>query len=86
MGLAAVKMISSPRLALRKLATLPRFAISLLAAFDENARELREMLYQFERDFVMDSSRFEAVFDERPTALDEGVRQTLNWYRNRPPS
>jgi len=68
-----------------KLATLPRFAISLLAAFDENARELREMLYQFERDFVMDSSRFETAFGERPTALDEGIRQTLNWYRNRPP-
>ena len=67
-----------------KLASVPRFAISLLAAFDENVSELREMLYQFERDFVMDSSRFESAFDERPTALDDGIRQTLDWYRNRP--
>ena len=66
-----------------KLTTAPRFAIALLGRFDENMRELREMLYQFERDFVMDSSRFESAFGARPTPLDESIPQTLDWYRSR---
>ena len=65
-----------------KLSTAPRFAIALLGQFDENVRELREMLYQFEHDFVMDSHRFESVFGTRPTPIDHGMRQTLDWYRN----
>jgi nucleoside-diphosphate-sugar epimerase len=66
-----------------KLNAAPRFAIALLGRFDDNVRELREMLYQFERDFVMDSSRFESVFGVRPTPLDESIRRTLDWYRSR---
>ncbi len=66
-----------------KLSTAPRFAIALLGRFDENVRELREMLYQFERDFVMDSSRFESSFGMRATPLDEAIRQTLAWYSSR---
>jgi nucleoside-diphosphate-sugar epimerase len=66
-----------------KLSTAPRVAIALLGQFDENVRELREMLYQFERDFVMDSSRFESTFGAQPAPLDESIRQTLDWYRSR---
>ena len=66
-----------------KLRTAPRFAIALLGRFDENVRGLREMLYQFERDFVMDSSRFESIFGMQATPPDEAIRQTLEWYRRR---
>ena len=66
-----------------KLSTIPRFAIALLGRFDENVRELQEMLYQFERDFVMDSSRFESTFGSQPTPLAQSIRQTLDWYRSR---
>jgi nucleoside-diphosphate-sugar epimerase len=67
-----------------KLSAAPRFIIALAGRFDENLRELREMLYQFERDFVMDSGRFESTFGIRPTPLDESIRQTIGWYRSRP--
>jgi nucleoside-diphosphate-sugar epimerase len=67
-----------------KLGTAPRFILALLGRFDENVRELREMLYQFERDFVMDSIRFESTFGTPPTPLDESIRQTIEWYRRRP--
>jgi nucleoside-diphosphate-sugar epimerase len=66
-----------------KLSIAPRFAIALLGRFDENVRELREMLYQFERDFVMDSSRFESTFGTQPTPLAQAIGQTLDWYRRR---
>jgi nucleoside-diphosphate-sugar epimerase len=68
-----------------KLGTAPRFILALLGRFDENLRELREMLYQFERDFVMDSARFESTFGMRPTPLEESIGQTIEWYRGRPP-
>ena len=66
-----------------RLSTAPRFAMVLLGRFDENVRELREMFYQFERDFVMDSSRFESIFGMQATPPDEAIRQTLEWYSSR---
>jgi nucleoside-diphosphate-sugar epimerase len=59
----------------------PRLAVALAGLFDANARDLKEMLYQFERDFVMDSSRFEKAFGMQATPLDEAIRTTLDWYR-----
>ena len=64
-----------------KMRKAPRLAIALAGLFDANAKELKEMLYQFEKDFVMDSSRFEKVFGGRATPLDEAIRATLDWYR-----
>ena len=66
-----------------KLSTAPRFAVALLGRFDENVRELLEMLYQFERDFVMDSHRFSSTFGVQATPPDEAIRQTLEWYSSR---
>ena len=66
-----------------RLRTVPAVVIALLGRFDENIKELREMLYQFESDFVMDSGRFEAAFGVPPTPVDEAIRQTLDWYQNR---
>jgi nucleoside-diphosphate-sugar epimerase len=65
-----------------KLNAAPRFLTSLLGMFDENMREVREMLYQFEQDFVMDSRRFETTFDMQPTPIDAAINQTLEWFRN----
>jgi len=64
-----------------KLTRAPRPAIAVAGLFDANARELKEMLYQFERDFVMDSSRFQDAFDLQATPLDAAIRTTLDWYR-----
>jgi nucleoside-diphosphate-sugar epimerase len=64
-----------------KMSRAPRLAIAVAGLFDPNARELKEMLYQFETDFVMDSSRFEKAFGVQATSLDEAIRATLDWYR-----
>jgi len=66
-----------------KLSVAPRFAITLLGLFDDNLREVREMLYQFERDFVMDSSRIESAFGLQATPPHVAIQQTLAWYRGR---
>ena len=66
-----------------RLRTVPRMVLRLLGRFDQNLRELNEMLYQFERDFIMDSSRFESAFGIAATPLEESIRQTLRWYKER---
>lgn len=45
--------------------------------FNTFAREMREMSYQFERPFILDSSQTEAVFGLRATGLDEALAETL---------
>lgn len=66
-----------------RLQAAPRAVIRVGGWFDPNLRELGEMLYQFERDFVMDSSRFERAFGMAPTPQEESIRQTLDWFRGR---
>ena len=57
----------------------------LLAAglFSPLVRELREVRYQFERPFVMDSTAATETFDITPTPLDESLAATVAWYRDR---
>jgi len=65
-----------------RLQVAPRLVISLGGWFDPQMRELGEMLYQFERDFVMDSSRFQQAFGMAPTPLEAAVGRTLDWFRS----
>jgi nucleoside-diphosphate-sugar epimerase len=58
-----------------------RGLLSVLGLFDRQAKELPELLYQFERDFVMDSSRFEQAFSVRATPLEDSIQATLDWFR-----
>ena len=67
---------------------VPRIALSLLAVFIPMLREMLEMDYQWEEDFIVDDGRFRATFGLEPTPLDEAARQTAAWaietYRRRP--
>jgi nucleoside-diphosphate-sugar epimerase len=47
-------------------------------------RELNETLYQFERPFVSDASKFQAAFGPfEPTPHRTAVRRTVYWFRHR---
>ncbi len=45
-------------------------------------RGLAEMSYEFEEPFVLDTSKFEAVFGSGGTPLDVAVKQTVAWYQS----
>ncbi|USB31863.1 NAD-dependent epimerase/dehydratase family protein [Paenibacillus sp. YPG26] len=47
------------------------------------ARESIEMLYQFENDFIVDSSKFSLKFGINATPMEESIARTLDWYRSR---
>ncbi len=59
----------------------PRWMLSLAGVFDPVVRELPEILYQTERPFVVDHSKFERAFGAHPTPHREAIRATLDWYR-----
>lgn len=58
-------------------------ALSLKVAglFIPAAREVPEMLYEFEEDFVVDHSAYSAVFGDHSTPLDASLAITIEWWR-----
>lgn len=60
-----------------------RAALFLYGLFNPVVREIPEVLYQKEEPYVVDGARFALTFGLAPTPLEEGVRRTLAWYRER---
>jgi len=62
---------------------MPRPILALDGLVSPNIRELKEMLYLWERPFQVDSSRFDDHFWRDATTVDEGIQATVDWYRER---
>jgi nucleoside-diphosphate-sugar epimerase len=60
---------------------IPRPLFHLIGLFAPVMRELPEMLYQNEMDYVFDSSKFEKRFGVGATAPGDGVRMTIEYLR-----
>ncbi len=58
--------------------------LSLIGLFDPMVKETVEMLYEFTRPFVMDSSDFTKTFGIEATPMARAVRETVEWARTRP--
>jgi nucleoside-diphosphate-sugar epimerase len=63
---------------------IPNALLKVGGLFSPLFRELPEMLYQFDRPFIVDSSLFTSTFGLNATPLDEALTATVNWYRGRP--
>jgi nucleoside-diphosphate-sugar epimerase len=64
-------------------ATSP-LALRIAGVFDPRARESTEMLYQWERPFVLDASKFQRAFGPfEPTPHHQAVATTVAWFRKR---
>ena len=46
------------------------------------ARELPEVLYEFEEDFVVDHSDYSSIFGDHATVLDQSLSETIDWWRS----
>lgn len=70
-------------LAARAASVAPRLRVvrpwmlRLAGLFQPGAKEMIEMLYEFDRDFVVDSSAFERAFGVAPTPLTDSVAATV---------
>lgn len=63
---------------------MPKAMLNVVGLFNGNVRELKEMLYEFEEPFIVDSSAFEAAFGQRATDLDDAIAATVAWFRKNP--
>jgi nucleoside-diphosphate-sugar epimerase len=66
-----------------RLRAAPRWGIALAAVFNPTLRAVREQLYQSERPWVVDSTKFEVAFGWKATSLPEAVAATVAWFRDR---
>ncbi|EME15523.1 NAD-dependent epimerase/dehydratase family protein [Rhodococcus triatomae] len=66
-----------------KVGTLPSWAMRALATVHGPTRELTEMLYQFDRPFVLDSGHSERLLGLAPTTLPEAAATSVAWWRDR---
>ncbi len=64
-----------------KVKTVPSVMLSIAGLVVPVMREMKEILYQFEAPFVIDSSETTDVFGLEPTPIDETLQLTLNHYR-----
>lgn len=60
-----------------KIKVLPNWLLGFLGIFVPIMQELKEMNYQYDRDYLFDSSKFEKQFSLRPTPPAEAVKQTI---------
>jgi nucleoside-diphosphate-sugar epimerase len=58
-----------------------KLILSVMGLFNPSVREIVEMLYEFTKPFVMDSSAFQKTWNLQPTPLREAVQNTLEWNR-----
>jgi nucleoside-diphosphate-sugar epimerase len=66
-----------------KVSSIPNALLKVGGLFSPMFRELPEMLYQFDRPFLVDSSLFTSTFGLNATPLDEALGATVNWYSGR---
>jgi nucleoside-diphosphate-sugar epimerase len=60
-----------------KVSPMPGWLLAILGIFVPILKELREMMYQYDRDYIFDSSKFEKRFNFRTTTYQEGVRESV---------
>lgn len=64
-----------------KFSVMGRIMLMLGGLFIPAAREMIEMAYEFEKPFLVDSSKFVKAFGDISTPYSKSVPETLNWYK-----
>src|SRR6266540_3151647 len=83
-GRAFVELIAAALGRPVKVTATSRLALRIAGVFDPGARETTEMLYQWQRPFVLDASKFQRAFGPlEPTPHHRAVATTVAWFRER---
>ena len=60
-----------------KYQTVNKFMMRILGLFIPAMSEMVEMMYQYESDYIFDSSKFEHRFNFTPTPYEEGIKEIV---------
>ncbi len=60
-----------------KAQNVPKWMVRILSLFVPVMREMIEMMYQYERDYVFESFKFQEHFDMEPTPYEKGIKELI---------
>lgn len=60
-----------------KIRVVPKLMIHAMGLFNPIMKEFVEMLYQYDRDYYFDSSKFENEFNVLPQTIETGIKQVI---------
>lgn len=66
-----------------KVQVLPKWLLKIFGWFNPFMKEMYEMMYQYEFQLVLDSTKFEKAFGFTPTSYEEGIKATAEWFLNK---
>ena len=64
-----------------KIQTMPTVLLRIMGWFNKDIAEIREMLYQFKQPFIISDAKFRQTFGGEATSLEQGLRTTIDWYK-----
>ena len=64
-----------------KVMVVPTWLIRIIGIFTPILGEIHEMLYQYQTDYVFESSKFQSAFNFKPVSNEEGVKETIKELR-----
>ena len=67
-----------------KMSSMGKLMMSIGGLFIPEAKETVEMMYEFDKPFVIDSSKFEKTFGMKATPIREAIKETVAWYKSHP--
>jgi len=60
-----------------------RSVLSLLGLFNPLMREFKEMMYEFEKPYLVNHDKFQDHFNFKPTSFEQGVKETVEWWKSK---
>lgn len=60
-----------------KMMAVPKFMVQLMGIFSPFMKEMNEMMYQYDKSYNFDSSKFEKRFNIQPTSYIEGIKEVV---------
>lgn len=79
-----LKMIAQEMGIEPKFSAMGRTMMWIGGLFIPAAKESVEMMYEFEKPFIVDSSKFEKTFGMKATPMKDAVKETVAWYKSHP--
>jgi len=79
-----IRMIAEEAGVEPKMSGMGKLMMRIGGLFIPEARESIEMMYEFEKPFIVDSSKFEKAFGVKATPMKEAIKTTIAWYKNHP--
>lgn len=64
-----------------KISVMPELMFQVVSLVHPMLREMRELRYEFDKPYIVDSSDFINTFGDISTPIAQGIQNTLAWYR-----